>query len=84
MGTFAPLLLRAQDPDDGVGPYSVLFLFAVAVALSTFVFNLFFMNLPVEGDPLEIPDYFRTSIRITCSASRAAAFGESAPWPSWW
>jgi glucose uptake protein len=26
---------------------------------STFVFNLFFMNLPVEGEPLELPDYFK-------------------------
>jgi len=63
MGTFAPLLLRAQDPDIGVGPYALLFLFAVGVAISTFVFNLFFMNLPVEGEPLEIADYFKTTFR---------------------
>jgi glucose uptake protein len=63
MGTIAPLLLRAQDPDDGVGPYSLLFLFAVGVIGSTFVLNLFFMNLPVEGDPLEIADYIRTPIK---------------------
>jgi glucose uptake protein len=63
MGTVAPLLQRAQDPDDGVGPYSLLFLFAIGVFGSTFVFNLFFMNLPVEGDPLEIADYIRTPIK---------------------
>ena len=63
MGTFTPLLLRAQDPEDGVGPYSLLFLFGVAVVISTFVFNLFFMNLPVEGDPLEIGDYFKATIK---------------------
>jgi glucose uptake protein len=63
MGTIAPLLLRAQDPDDGVGPYSLLFLFAIGVIGSTFVFNLFFMNLPVEGDPLEIADYIRAPIQ---------------------
>jgi len=63
MGTFAPLLLRAQDPEDGVGPYALLFLFSIAVVFSTFVFNLFFMNLPVEGDPLEIADYFKTPIK---------------------
>ena len=62
MGTFAPLLLRAQDPDIGVGPYSLLVLFAMGVGVSTFVFNLFFMNLPVEGDPLEIGDYFKTNL----------------------
>jgi glucose uptake protein len=63
LGTFAPLLLRAQDPDDGVGPYSLLFLFAIGVVASTFVFNLFFMNLPVEGDPLEIAEYLKTPVK---------------------
>jgi glucose uptake protein len=63
LGTFAPLLVRAQDPDDGVGPYSLLFLFSIGVFASTFVFNLFFMNLPVEGDPLEIADYIKTPIK---------------------
>jgi glucose uptake protein len=63
MGTFTPLLLRAQDPVLGVGPYSLLFLFAAGVCISTFVFNLFFMNLPVEGDPLEITDYFKAKIK---------------------
>jgi glucose uptake protein len=63
LGTFAPLLLRAQDPEDGVGPYSLLFLFSLGVIASTFVFNLFFMNLPVEGDPLEIADYIKSPIR---------------------
>jgi glucose uptake protein len=63
LGTFAPLLLRAQDPEDGVGPYSLLFLFAVGVVMSTFIFNMFFMNLPIEGDPLEIADYLKTPVK---------------------
>lgn len=63
LGTFGPLLLRSQNADDGVGPYSLLFLFAIGVVASTFVFNLFFMNLPVEGDPLEISDYLKTPVK---------------------
>lgn len=63
LGTFAPLLLRAQDPETGVGPYSLLFLFSIGVVVSTFIFNLFFMNLPVEGDPLEITDYLKAAIK---------------------
>jgi glucose uptake protein len=63
LGTYAPLLLRAQDPETGVGPYSLLFLFSVGVVVSTFIFNLFFMNLPVEGDPLEIAEYIKTPIK---------------------
>jgi glucose uptake protein len=63
MGTFAPLLLKAQDVYVGVGPYALLFLFAAAIVVSTFAFNLFFMNLPVEGDPLEIRDYLTAAVR---------------------
>jgi len=63
MGTYAPLLVRAQDPDFGVGPYALLFLFAAGVFFSTFVYNLFFMNLPVEGDPLEMGDYLKAPLQ---------------------
>jgi glucose uptake protein len=31
--------------------------------LSTFFFNLFFMNLPVSGPPLEIFEYFKSTAR---------------------
>lgn len=63
IGAFNPLFLRAQDPEDGVGPYSLLFLFSFGVVASTFVFNLFFMNLPVQGDPLELTDYFKMPLK---------------------
>ena len=62
LGLYSPLLHRAQDPDIGVGPYAAAVIFSLAVMFSTFVFNLFLMNLPVEGDPLEIVEYFRGSI----------------------
>ena len=62
MGTFAPLLLKAQDPEIGLGPYALMIIFSLGVLFSTFVFNLFFMNLPVEGDPLEIVSYFHGAI----------------------
>jgi len=75
MGTYAPLLLRAQDPDMGVGPYALLFLFAAGVFISTFVYNLFFMNLPVEGDPLEIGDYLKGPFK-----NHIIGFGSGAIW----
>ncbi|MDQ6665243.1 MAG: hypothetical protein M3Z23_12715 [Acidobacteriota bacterium] len=60
MGSFFPLVEMAKgDPDIGLGPYAVGVVFALGVFLSTFVFNLFFMNLPVEGEPVEILEYFR-------------------------
>jgi len=60
MGTYFPLVQKAQDPDVGLGPYSTVVVMAVGVVLSTCVFNMFFLNLPVEGQPIEIWDYFKT------------------------
>jgi len=63
MSCFAPLVQRSMEGDTGLGPYSVGVLFALGMFLSTFLFNLFLMNLPVEGAPLEIFEYFRGNIR---------------------
>ncbi len=63
MGCFYPLLRRSSEGDLGLGPYAIAFLLAVGVFLSTFVFNLFFMNLPMQGDPVEFADYFRGGIK---------------------
>jgi glucose uptake protein len=64
MGSFYPLVEMAKGggPDNaGLGPYAVAFLFAVGVFLSTFVFNLYFLNLPVQGEGLSMFDYFKGS-----------------------
>ncbi|MCC6857501.1 MAG: hypothetical protein IT158_03015 [Bryobacterales bacterium] len=65
MGSFFPLVEMGKGNPGGVemGPYAIGFVFAVGVFLSTFVFNLFFMNLPVEGEPVEILDFFKGSVR---------------------
>ena len=62
LGVFSPLLNRAQDPDIGVGPYAMAAIFGMGVAFSAIVFNLFLMNLPVEGEPLVFVDYFHSSL----------------------
>src|ERR1700686_3411797 len=65
MGSFYPLVEMAKGggPDDaGLGPYAVAFLFAVGVFLSTFIFNLYFLNLPVQGSALSMFDYFKGSL----------------------
>jgi len=59
MGLFYPLVEKAKEGEVGLGPYAVGVVFAVGVFLSTFGFDLFFMNLPVEGDPVEIGDFFK-------------------------
>ncbi len=63
MGCFYPLVERAKEGDAGLGPYSAAVIFAVGVFFSTFLFNLFFMNLPISGGPLEILEYFQGSLR---------------------
>ena len=59
MGAFLPLLDKGREGELGLGPYAVSAMFAVGVFASTAVFNMFFMNLPVEGEPVDIVDYFK-------------------------
>jgi glucose uptake protein len=62
LGSFPPLLQMGRTGENGLGPYSIGFMFALGAFFSTFVFNLFFMNLPVQGDPIEMAEYFRARL----------------------
>jgi glucose uptake protein len=62
MGSFYPLIENARVGELGLGPYAIMAVFAIGAFFSTFVFNLFFMNLPVEGPPVEFVDYFQGSL----------------------
>lgn len=59
MGSFYPLVEMGKQGPSGLGPYAIAFIFALGVFSSTFVFNLFFMNVPVQGEPVEMLDYFK-------------------------
>ena len=59
MGVFYPLVEMSKQGDLGLGPYTAAFMFAVGVLLTTPVYNLFFMNLPVEGEPVGFRQYFQ-------------------------
>lgn len=63
MGSFYPLVQTSMDPEMGLGPYAVGPLFGFGVLISTFILNFYFMNLPVQGQPLPIAAYFRGSNR---------------------
>ncbi len=63
MGLFYPLVELSKRGDLGLGPYAAAFCFSIGVLLSTPVFNLFFMNIPVEGDPVSFKDYFKGTVR---------------------
>jgi glucose uptake protein len=62
LGSFAPLIQLGREGENGLGPYSIGFVFAVGVLFSTFVFNLFFMNLPVQGAPVDMAQYFSAKV----------------------
>jgi glucose uptake protein len=62
MGSFYPLVEMSKGGGvdaAGLGPYAVAFLFSLGVFFSTFVYNLYFLNLPVEGEPLSMFAYFK-------------------------
>jgi len=62
MGSFYPLveISKGGGPEaGGLGPYTVVFIFAVGVFVSTFIFNLYFLRFPVEGTPLRMLMYFK-------------------------
>ncbi len=54
-----PLVDLSRVPETGMGPYAAAFMLGAGVFASTFVYNLFFMNLPVQGEPVELLLYFR-------------------------
>jgi glucose uptake protein len=63
LGSFHPLVETSQNGDAGLGPYAIAFMFAAGVFFSTFVYNLFFMNLTVQGQPVEMLEYLRGTLK---------------------
>ena len=62
MGCFVPLVQMGMEGDSGLGPYAIAVVFAAGVFVSTLVYNLFFMNLPIEGPPLELRDFVKKTV----------------------
>jgi glucose uptake protein len=62
LGCFPSVLDMARDPDIGLGPYALAVIFCMGIAVSTILYNLYFMNLPVKGKPLEILAYFHSDL----------------------
>jgi glucose uptake protein len=63
IGGFTPLVEKARQGDLGLGPYALGFIFAFGVFFSSFVFDIFFMNLPVEGEPAEFGWYLNGGLK---------------------
>jgi glucose uptake protein len=63
MGSFYPLVEMSRATEVGLGPYTAALLFAAGVLITTFVYNLYFMNLPVQGEPVGFGEYFSGGVR---------------------
>jgi glucose uptake protein len=59
MAAMYPLLRRATLPEIGVGPFSLTLLFSLGLFVSTLVYSIFLMNLPIEGEPADLSEYVR-------------------------
>lgn len=63
MGSIGGMVQKAREGDLGMGPYATAAMFAFGVFFSSLVFNIFFMNLPVEGEPVDFTAYFKSRPR---------------------
>ncbi len=59
LGLFYPVAARGLSGDFGVGPYAGMLLFSVGVLVSTVIFNFYFLNIAIEGEPLTLGAYAR-------------------------
>ncbi len=57
IGAFVPLVDKARAGDLGLGPYAAGALFAFGVFASSFIYDIFLMNLPIEGEAVEFTAY---------------------------
>jgi glucose uptake protein len=89
MGSFYPLVEMSREGEIGLGPYTAAVMFSIGVLITTFVFNLYFMNLPVHGEPVPFIDYFQGGAKnhllglagglIWCTGAIANFVAASAP-----
>jgi glucose uptake protein len=68
MGIFYRFVAAAMYADPAhatagkMGPYAAVFLLAVGIVLSSFVWNVLAMKRPLAGDPVHFRDYFAGSL----------------------
>jgi glucose uptake protein len=63
MGSIGNLLTKSRSGDYGLGPYAAAAMFGLGMFFSSFAFDIFFINLPVEGEMIEIPEYLKGKAR---------------------
>jgi glucose uptake protein len=63
LGTFHPVMAMSMEGELGfTNPFAVTLLLSIGMLVTTFVYNLYFMNLPVKGLPISFFAYFTGKI----------------------
>lgn len=63
LGAFYPAVRNGLYSDIGVGPYGGLIIVAIAVVVSSLVFGIYFLNLPVQGPRVGLVAYRASSLK---------------------
>ena len=59
LGFFLPVVDMSRLGDNGVGPYGLAALIGIGMFVSTLLYVPFFINFPVQGDPIQVRDFFK-------------------------
>lgn len=63
LGVFPPVVQMSTVGEVGISnPYAIALIFSFGILISTFIYNLYFMNLPVKGFPVSPFAYFTGNI----------------------
>jgi glucose uptake protein len=57
-GFFIPLIDASRSGENGVGPYGMAGLIGIGMVFSTLLYVPFFVNFPVQGEPVQVRSYF--------------------------
>jgi glucose uptake protein len=63
LGFFMPLVDMSRSGEGGVGPYGIALLIGCGMFSSTLLYVPFFVNFPVQGEPMQVRDYFKGAKR---------------------
>jgi glucose uptake protein len=63
LGFFFPVVDSSRGGDNGVGPYGLAGLIGIGMFVSTLIYVPFFINFPVQGEPVQVRDYFKGAKR---------------------
>ncbi|MBI2687014.1 MAG: hypothetical protein HYX27_11920 [Acidobacteria bacterium] len=62
-GFYFPVAESSRGGDIGVGSYAVVLFSAIGILVMTPLCNVFFLNLPVQGEPAPLTGYLKGSVK---------------------